>query len=268
MTYQVPNVPLGRLRLAAVIGQSKDVVAIADAARLLELSELQAAKLLARWAKQGWLRRVGPGLYVSVPIESLASEHVLDDPWVLIPSLFGDAYVGGWSAAEHWDLTEQLFREIVVFTSQAAPKKRVESHGAHFIVSHLKQEKLFGAKPVWRKQTKVAVSDVHRTIVDMLSLPELGGGAQHLSDCLRAYLKRQDRDDAKIIDYATRLGNGAVFKRLGFLIEGVPGTQLLAAACSQHLTAGNAKLDPALPSPRLVTRWRLFVPKSWPRTAG
>ena len=31
--------------------------------------------------------------------------------------------------------------------------------------------------------------------------------------------KRTDRDDQKLIEYGDRLGNGAVFKRLGFLAE-------------------------------------------------
>ena len=39
----------------------------------------------------------------------------------------------------------------------------------------------------------------------------------HVSDYFSAYLKRADRDDAQTLDYADRLRNGAVFKRLGFL---------------------------------------------------
>ena len=83
-------------------------------------------------------------------------------------------------------------------------------------MKHLKPEKIFGTKPVWRRNTKVPVSDVHRTIIDMLDDPALGGGIQHVSDCLQAYFRRADRDDEKLIAYAEQLGNGAVFKRLGF----------------------------------------------------
>ena len=70
-------------------------------------------------------------------------------------------------------------------------------------------------------------------------------------------------DIKRLADYGDRLGNGAVFKRLGFLGEQHGADDALLNACSERLTAGNAKLDPALVSPRLVTRWRLFIPEHW-----
>jgi len=107
------------------------------------------------------------------------------------------------------------------------------------------------------------VSDVHRTIVDILDDPALGGGIQHVADCLAAYLRRDDRDDIKLIGYAERLGNGAVFKRLGFLAERQEAGFGLAQLCLGHLSTGNAKLDPALANQRLSSKWRLRVPQTW-----
>ena len=66
-----------------------------------------------------------------------------------------------------------------------------------------------------------------------------------------------------VIEYAKRLRNGAVFKRLGFLASRLLGdAHPLAIACHAHLTNGNAQLDPELRGDRLMTRWRLFVPGS------
>ena len=136
-------------------------------------------------------------------------------------------------------------------------------HGVQFVLKHIDEKKIFGTKGVWRHQTKVQVADVHRTVIDMLDDPALGGGLQHVADCLTVYLKRADRDDRRLIEYADQLGNGAVFKRLGFLAEraGVEGN--LVAWCQERLTAGLAKLDPAQPCERLATRWRLRVPQTW-----
>lgn len=67
-----------------------------------------------------------------------------------------------------------------------------------------------------------------------------------------------------LIDYAKRLGNGAVFKRLGFLLERYAPDQGAALnECKSQLTKGNVKLDPTLKTDRLITRWRLWVPESW-----
>ena len=76
-------------------------------------------------------------------------------------------------------------------------------------------------------------------------------------------MKRQDCDLDKLIDYADRIGNGAVFKRLGFLAERYPRGKLLMEASKDRLTKGYAKLASALDCRRLVTRWRLYVPKTW-----
>ena len=169
----------------------------------------------------------------------MASDRVLDDPWVLVPALFAPAYIGGRTAAEHWDLTEQIFKDIFVMTTQPVRQKRQERHGTPFSLKHIDEQNLFGTKIVWRHQTRVQVSDVHRTIIDLLDDPGIGGGIQHVADCLAVYLHRSDRDENKLIEYAVRLANGAVFKRLGFLAERVPEGAELARLCENHVSGGH-----------------------------
>ena len=253
----------GKSRLAAVINAAGDIVHIEDVEATLGVSRTTAAKLLSRWAGQGWFRRVGPGAYVSVQLALRDSKQVVEDPWVLVPALFDPAYIGGRSAAEYWDLTEQIFRDILVFTARQVRHKTIETQGAVFILKHVKEELMFGTKTVWRGQTRIAVSDIHRTIIDMLDDPATGGGIQHVTDCFARYTQSKDFDPRLLIDYANRLGNGAVFKRLGFLAERNPHSDALINAAKLRLTKGYAKLDPALDCAKLVTRWRLWVPKSW-----
>jgi predicted transcriptional regulator of viral defense system len=98
----------------------------------------------------------------------------------------------------------------------------------------------------------------------MLSDPQLGGGIRSTVDMLMNYLKSEKKDLTLLLEYANRLGNGAVFKRLGFLLEKYsPMDQEAIAQCRERLTTGNAKLDPALKADKLVTRWRLQVPQRW-----
>lgn len=257
---QQNTLPTGRQKLVSVIRAAGDVIKTDDVVTTLSVGRTEASKLLSRWANQGWLRRVGRGTYVPVPLESLESEHVLTDPWVLVPALYAPAYIGGRTAAEHWDLTEQLFRDIVVMTARPVRKSQEERHGAQFTLHHIQEKNIFGTRTVWRGSSKIPVSDVHRTIIDMLNNPAIGGGIQHVGDCLAVYLKCSDRNDGLLIEYAERLGNGALFKRLGFLAEQYSTTSELAENCRARLTKGNAKLDPALQCARLVSKWRLWIP--------
>jgi predicted transcriptional regulator of viral defense system len=259
-----PTLPKGRAQLASVLNAAGDIVHISDVERILQLPRAEAAKRLSRWMSQGWLHRVGRGAYAPVAIDTLGADQVLSDPWVLVPALFSPGYIGGRTAAEHWDLTEQIFKDIVVVTAKALRHTHQVRHGAAFTLQHTPAEMIFGTKTVWRHRSRVLVSDVHRTMIDMLDQPGLGGGIQHVADCFTAYLARSDRNDALLIQYADRLGNGAVFKRLGFLAERAGNAVQIAQTCLSRLTTGVAKLDAALGGPQhLVAQWRLRIPISW-----
>lgn len=257
------SLPQNRVTLAKVLSSAKDVITIGDVVKTLGTSRYESAKRLSRWVEQGWLHRVARGTYVPVALDTIGAEQALDDPWVLIPALYEPAYVAGRTAAEHWDLTEQIFKDIVVVTARAVRQKNQTRHGTRVHLKHIDAKKIFGTTSVWRHRTKVAVSDVHRTIVDMLDDPALGGGIQHVSDCLKSYLKRNDRNDQKLIEYADRLGNGAVFKRLGFLLERLKDNTQSAGLCLARLSTGLAKLDPALPTQRINSKWKLRIPDTW-----
>jgi predicted transcriptional regulator of viral defense system len=259
----------GRDRLAAVLRASSGVVTADDAARALGVERRDASKLLARWARQGWLKRLRRGLYAPVGIDAQSNEQTLRNPWILVPEIFSPGYVGGWSAAAHWDLTEQLFRDVCVFTTRSFRRKRETIEGTTFVLNRVPEEALFGTAVVWEEKVRIPVSDPHRTLIDMLARPSTGGGIRQVESCLSAYLQSPDGDLQRLIAYGDRLGNGAVFKRLGFLLSLSPGADPDAlAACQDRLTSGNAKLDPALPSAHLVTRWKLWVPARWKRSSA
>jgi predicted transcriptional regulator of viral defense system len=212
---------------------------------------------------QGWVKRLRRGYYALVPLAALGQEQVLEDPWVMVPELFGPACIGGWSAAEHWGLTEQVFRSTCVLTTRPVRRKELVVQGLPFSLKHVRASAMFGTRPVWRGRTRVPVTDPAKTMIDMLDDPAIGGGIRHVADCLRGYLAREDVDAKQLIETAEKLGNGAVFKRLGFLAEREVSAGDLVAACRARLTEGNAKLDPSMPRGKLVKRWRLWVPASW-----
>jgi len=263
MTNREPTLSAARARLATVLRASKDVISIETVTKALALNRTVAAKLLSRWSHQGWLRRVGSGLYVQVPLDLAGNEQIVEDPWVLIPTLFGQSYVGGWTAAHHWELTEQLFNEIVIFSARRVDKKRVIAQGATFILRHISGKHFFGLMTLWRGETRVQVSDPARTIVDMIAMPDMGGGIDHVADCLAAYTRQPGYDGDQLLRYAEQFANGAVFKRLGFLAEAHLKNEALVVACRARLTSGYARLDPALRAGVLVTAWRLWVPQRW-----
>ena len=253
-----------RERLTALIRETKGTISVSDSAEILGVSPVDAAKMLARWSKKGWLSRVHRGIYVPIPLEARTTDIPLEDPWVIAERLFPPCYIGGWSAAEYWNLTEQIFRTVVVMTTKKPRDRSPNIKGTNFLLRTVSEKAMFGLKSIWRGQVKVSVSNVSRTILDMFNNPSLGGGIRSTADIFENYLKSENRDIEILIEYSKQLGNGAVYKRLGFLLELFASDEQAAInECRSQLTKGNVKLDTKLSADKLVTRWRLWVPQSW-----
>jgi predicted transcriptional regulator of viral defense system len=255
---------LERKRLTEVLRGTKGTISVEEAAYILNVSRIAAAKMLALWTKKGWLSRVRRGIYVPMPIESRTTDVPLEDAWVVAARLFAPCYIGGWSAAEYWNLTEQIYSTIVVVTLQKPRKRNLRISGSDFLLRTTTEKAMYGLSAVWRETVRVAVSDPSRTILDMFNDPRLGGGIRPTVDIFVNYLRSKEKNLDLLVEYARRLDNGAVFKRLGFLLEQLAsGEKTAIAACQSALTKGYAKLDPALDKYELVTRWRLWLPKGW-----
>ena len=254
-------------RLATLIRGMSGVIRVSDAMHLLDLDRSHAARLLAGWHKQGAIRRVAHGVYVPVQPSALGQAQVLDDPWILVPELYEPAYVGGWTALEHWELTEQLFRGICVLTNRRAKAGEIVHQGVSFYVKTIPASRFFGTQSLWRGGRKLQISDPQKTILDVIDDLYLGAGLQHTMDCLVTYKQFFDEPENwnRLVDHAVRIGNGALFKKLGFLSEYLTLNDGLTAECFKRLTKGYASLGKIAEDRRLVTKWRLWVPENLTR---
>lgn len=263
-THRVTERP-GRALLARVATRAHPLITTSEAAAVLGWDKTRTAKQLARWHEQGLARRIKRGVYVIVPPAAFLQKSVVADPWVLVAAVFRRAYVAGWSAAEHWDLTEQVFTTLLVCTTDAVKRTRTRVAEIEIRARHIPARQFFGTAIVWREGTRVLVSDVHKTLVDMFADPALGGGIQHVTQCFAAYLRRDDVDVKRLLDYAAQLGNATTFKRMGFITEALGGPGDLRDVCAAHVTLGLANLDSAIDSPRVSKRWQLRLPKALDR---
>ncbi|MGH7717583.1 MAG: type IV toxin-antitoxin system AbiEi family antitoxin domain-containing protein [Gemmatimonadaceae bacterium] len=176
-------------------------------------------------------------------------------------SLFSPCYIGGWSAAEHWGITEQLFRSTFVATA-AHIRARAETYlGAAFTLVRVKPERLQQLTRVWRGSTRVLVSSRERTIVDAAMDPRWLGGFRHLADVFATYSSDPKADAQALLRELHRSGSGAATKRIGYLAEQFwPSARDLIAGALASRSTGVVKLDPALGRRgRMNSRWGLWM---------
>ena len=238
-----------------------DLFTVAEAGAILGLERTKAKGLLAHFAARGWLSRVRQNAYSAVPLGAGSPSEWRQDPWVVAAKVFAPCYLGGWTACEHWGLTEQIFRGVVVMTGKRTRHRTVEIQGTPFHLKQVCDMKRFGTNLVWRGHTQVRVSDPSRTVVDLLDDPRTAGGIRHLADVLVTYFREPVRNDGQLLEYARRLGNRTVFKRLGYLVErcGI-GAPALLDACRVERSKGLTLLDPsAKAGGPILKRWNLRV---------
>jgi predicted transcriptional regulator of viral defense system len=232
-----------------------------EATDILDLDIRRTRRFLAYLTDAGWLTRIRRGLYATVPLDIAEPSGWREDPWIVATKVFSPFYIGGWSACEHWNLTDQIFKETLVITSKPTRRRHIEIQDGPFYAKVVDRDKIFGTVIVWRGRTRVPVSDPARTIVDILDDPNIGGGIRHIADILRAYLSHERRNDSLLLEYARKLGNRTVFKRLGYLLEATTvSDNKLIEACRQEMSSGFSLLDPGAPRKgRFMRRWNLRI---------
>ena len=234
---------------------------VSDIEDLFRIERRKVARLLAHLASKGWLTRIRRGLYITVPLGADNPQARSEDPWIVASKVFEPCYIGGWSACEHWGLTEQIFDSVVIFTGSKIRNSNLKIQSTNFLLKPLTKKKYFGTKIVWRGRTKIQVSDTTRTIVDILNDPFVGGGMRHIVDVLKQYFAGEFRDDKLLGEYIKKIKNRTIYKRLGFILEvlslEVPD---LIERCKKNLSQGFSLLDPSCPDKgKYLRRWNLRI---------
>ena len=253
-----------RSQLGTVLKAAPAVITPKQVALTLQIERSKAAQLLALWRKKGWVSRIKHGVYIPISLQSSTTEIMADEPWIIAKSLFNPCYVGGWSAAEHWDFTEQIFNSVMIFTTKKVATRDMDLNGVRFTIKTIKPERIFGLKTIWLQNQKVEISDPSRTIVDAFNDPATVGGMRMAADMLDRYMRSEHKNLELLFESARKMKNTAIFKRLGFVfsVKWKDESKFIHNA-RKSIKSGYSQLDPAVPGKTLVTQWGLWVPSDW-----
>lgn len=238
--------------------RGRPVFRLEDVRGITGLPESSARSFVRKLVDRGVATRLKPGLFVLVPFEMGKERQYLGNPLVVAREIMNgeDYYLSHATAMEIHGMTTQP--RLVVTVSAPKPRRPLTTLGVPFRFVRCRRKHLFGLTEHWvTKQEQVRVSDPERTIIDGLKQPEHCGGLTEVAKGL--WMRRQDLNVDKLIQYAKRIGVGAVLRRLGFLLE----TYEMADApdlerLQRGLTATCVRLDPVLPAGgKRLRRWRL-----------
>jgi predicted transcriptional regulator of viral defense system len=248
-------------RLVAMLHErGRTLFTHADVEAITGLQAKSARNLMTGLVNRGLATRLKPGLFILVPFELGREREYLGNPYVVARELADtpDYYISHASAMDlHQMVTQPQFAVFVTSPKAIRPRTVL---GTEFRFVRCKSEDMFGIGELWATKTeRVRVSDLERTVIDGLKQPEYCGG---FTEVAKGFWMRRDAIVApKLVDYALRVGVGAVVRRLGFLLETFDVDAAAdIARLRAKLTATYAPLDPLMPAEGpWHSRWRVRV---------
>lgn len=245
--------------VTALYEQGHSAFNLKDVRKITGLSAVSARSFVRKLVGRGVSTRLKPGLFMLVPFELGREREFMGDPLLVAREILrGERkyYFSHATAMEiHGMLTQPQF---VVTVSTAKTHRPVNVQGVLFRFVRCQSKHFFGLTEHWaNKQEKVQVSDLERTVIDGLKQPEYCGGVSEVAKGL--WMRREDMDVSRLVQYAKKLGIGAVIRRLGFILELYEiGTPEQHEPLRRMLTGTYDRLDPVLPPEgKLLRRWRL-----------
>ncbi len=250
-----------RQKIQLLLAKSNGLITLTDVQEALGYTKTQASQLMYRLSKKGWVKKLKNGLYRVVPLESSDPSLTDENPWVVANQLFSPCYIGCWTAAHFWGLTDQLFLDTWVVTAQKVFKKKKSISNHQYLLRQVKESYFFGLKTEWIEGTKVPISDPHKTVLDFLNFPD-AFTSQSMLEIFQAYLMSSEKDMDMLAQYAQKIENKSVLKRLGFFLELLsPESKPLIEYCYVNKSKGLSLLSTLSPCDSIVERWHLRVPR-------
>lgn len=212
------------------------------------LSEGYVRQALHHLARAGWLVHLRKGLYaLSSSVPGVLPAHEFEVAMALVRP----AAISHFSAMHYHELTDQIPHRVFVTTTTGhwvprPDKERGNGSGYHvgeavYRFIQAKPERFFGTTDVWIDEAGVTVTDMERTLIDGLLMPQHCGGFAEVIHAFNGVYDRLNLD--RLIEYALKL-DAATAKRLGWVLEHTGTDRSRLAALGQVKVTGYSKLNP------------------------
>jgi len=221
--------------------------------------------LLTRQVAAGRLVRVKRGIYSTVPYGT-RPEKFQPDPYLVAAHLRDDAVVADHSALSfHGHAYSAWWRMQYLTAARVRPFtfRGIEYVGIQAPRS-VRDLPDFGGGVQLRPHagSKIRVTSLERTLVDLLHSPEHGGGWEEIWRSLESveFFKLD-----MVIEHAFRLGSSLTIARVGFFLdqhrEELMVGDVHLDALARHVPSQPSYLDRRREQGRLVHPWNLIVPE-------
>lgn len=241
----------------------KKVFTTREAAGALGWTKADLHPVLFRLGQKGKLVRIKRGLFCLVPPGTTDLERGYPQNWFLIAKALAEDkpyFISHYTAMHLHGMTSEAIQTI--FISRPDQRRLPKNLRIPIRFVTISQKRFWGLGEKWvTNEEKVCVSDLERTVLDILDRPDLSGGISEIARGL--WLAKKDIDVSKLAHYAKRFDSLAAVKRLGFLMENLdlaPEGAVNKMHKLIRLSTSYAFLDPTSKKEgKHLDRWRLRI---------
>ncbi len=241
----------------------KRVFSTTEAKQVLGWSETDLHQVLFRLVRKGKLMRIKRGLFCFVPPGTGKIKGGYPQNWFLIVKALvaGKSYfISHYSAMHLHGMTTGAIQTIFISVSEQRRLPKALRIPIRLIT--VPKKRFWGLEEKWvTNEEKVSVSNLERTILDILDRPSLSGGISEIARGL--WLVKKEINFSRLVEYAKCFDSLAALKRLGFLSEKFDLVQKKSIddihECIKR-SPSYAFLDPLSEKEgKYVDRWRLRI---------
>lgn len=224
------------------------------------VGELNSTKvLLNSYVKKGILKRVRRNLYCAVNVEN---RNAAANRYVVASKINDDCCVGFHTAMEIHGYTNQVSFEVFVISSKRFQDFEFEDVRYRFAGKGINEGVI-----KYKRNSKIKVTDLERSIVDCIKNIEYAGGFHELEECLAIC---PVLDQEKLKRYLAMHHSQYLYKKAGYYFDkyrqGLGITEDLLVFCELNANAASRKYlnDEAKNGQgKLIKRWGLIVPQEF-----
>ena len=248
MTRKILLGPHETKLLFALEKEGRTMFTFEDGARIIGSSRAAARHVMHRLTRKRRIIRIQRGKYVLAPARAGIEGDWAENPFVIVPHIIDEYYIGFWTAMSHWGMTEQI--PLTIFAATTKRKRPLKYGGQTFRFITLSKAKFFGfIEEVIDGQT-FRISAREKTIADALVFPRYCGG---MSEVTRAmWTSRKDLNWRRVLHTTKQMGVEVALRRLGFILRLLRLEPAISNSLARRRWYGLRFFDPCGPKKALA----------------
>ena len=229
--------------------------------------------LLAYHKKRGRVLSIRRGLFATIP-KGFDKQKYQVDPYLLASKLATDTVLSHHTALELLGKAYSITSDVTFFSATKVEPftfQNITYHRVRVQPELTAQKKVtFGTSILFRNDSEITITGFERTLVDILSRPDLAGGWEELWRSLES-IEYFDLD--LLYEYLLLLNNSTNFAKVGYYLEQHKEALMIEESFLQKLEQHKPKSLHYLERQNrkngtLLQRWNLLVPseliqRSW-----